>query len=501
MSEQKYKRLNELRQELANKHQLEIYKIWNNETQSLLAYSNITSTEELESIKGIGPKKIAMYGQLILNCLTNNFEPETEKVYFEPSEKTLSVALYLDYLNVILEQTEEVKVFGEIFSFNNHPTGVYMSLKDPTDPAILECYISPYTYKGLGIPLEAGMQVKLSGNPQIFKRRGSFRLQVEAVELAGEGTLKKAYDLLKAKLLQEGLFDRKRKLPEFINHVGIITAKTGAVIDDFRQNIIERGLKLTLASVRVEGKYSSAQIIDAIKTFNAQKNPPQVLVVMRGGGSLEDLQSYNQEDVVRAIFASKIPTIAAIGHDRDVPLVCLAADTYTSTPTAAAVAINNSWAALDYDLPLLEQNLINSFGLILNQVKRKIEINNQNLQLAVKELVNLALKASQTLKYIAGQLKTRMDEINSQSAYFVKTIFSGFTQMAYSFNNKVATFQTILELNNPERQLALGYSIITLKNGKVVKSIDEANVDQEIITTLKDGQLISKITGKAQNDS
>jgi exodeoxyribonuclease VII large subunit len=256
-----------------------------------------------------------------------------------------------------------------------------------------------------------------------------------------------------------------------------------------------------LASVRVEGKYSSAQIIDAIKTFNAQKNPPQVLVVMRGGGSLEDLQSYNQEDVVRAIFASKIPTIAAIGHDRDVPLVCLAADTYTSTPTAAAVAINNSWAALDYDLPLLEQNLINSFGQILNQVKRKIEINNQNLQLSVKELVNLALKASQTLKYISGQLKTRMDEVNSQSAYFAKTIFSGFTQMTYSFNNQIATFQKILELNNPERQLALGYSIITLKNGKVVKSIDEASVDQEIITTLKDGKLISKITGKAQNDS
>lgn len=497
----KYEKLSILRQELATKHQLELYMVWSNETQSLLAASDITKTEDLTSIKGIGPRKAELFGPEIIAVLLgkprkNEQVHDRTPEYFGEGEKILTVALYLDYLNVILQSAESVKVFGEIFSINHHQTGVYLTIKDPVDPAVLDCYINPYTYKGIGIPLEVGMQVKISGTPQIFKRRGSFRLQIEGIELAGEGSIKKAYDLLKAKLEAEGLFARKREIPEFITSVGIITSATGAVIDDFRKNIINRGLKLTLADVRVEGRSAPEQITVAIKNFNKIKNPPDVLVVMRGGGSLEDLQAFNQEAVVRTLFSSRIPVIAAIGHDRDVPLSCLAADNYTSTPTAAAVAINNSWHQLDYKLPLLEYALYTKLNARITQNLQQLNDLQYTLNIRLRGIMAIVNEAEQSVLQAANTLNLWLQRSRERIVLVSQNITRQLHDAIVQVYQRIEFAKKDFELNDPNRQLALGYSIMRTPEGKIVKSIQDVTLGQTIKADLHDGSLDTTVIRK-----
>ena len=175
----------------------------------------------------------------------------------EREEKVFTVGLFLDYLNARFKE-EAVLVKGEISSFKTHPSGIYFSMKDQEDESVLECYMSPWVYRSLGILLEEGMEIKAGGIANIYKPRGRFSFRVEHVELTGEGSLKKAYDALKQKLQGEGLFERKRMLPEFISRVGVITSRTGAVIDDFRKNLEKRGIKIVYSldkNIRLDFPY------------------------------------------------------------------------------------------------------------------------------------------------------------------------------------------------------------------------------------------------------
>ncbi|MCX6791349.1 MAG: exodeoxyribonuclease VII large subunit, partial [Candidatus Gribaldobacteria bacterium] len=195
-----------------------------------------------------------------------------------------------------------------------------------------------------------------------YTANGKFSFVAKTVELKGEGALKKAYDELKNKLEQEGIFDAetKKALPEFPRKIGVITSKQGAVIHDLLNNLGKFGFQIKMADSRVEGQEALGDLLSAIKTMS--KQDIDLLVLMRGGGSLESLQPFNNEALIRAIVDFKVPIIVAIGHDKDVPLLALAADFAPSTPTAVTIALNKSWENALAQINLKERIILGKFS-------------------------------------------------------------------------------------------------------------------------------------------
>ncbi len=363
-----------------------------------------------------------------------------------------SVSEFLDFVNELFK-AREFFVVGEVTGAKPHPTGFYFSLKDK-DGSLMDCYMSPYAYRGLGLPVEDGMEVKVGGSPSIYKAKGRFSFRVETLELAGEGSLKKAYELLKKQLQAEGLFDRKRTLGEFPEQIGIITSRTGAVIDDFRKNLAKAGLKLYLKDTRVEGAQAVDGLLKAIKYFNEEMPGLDALVIIRGGGSLEDLQAFNNELVARAIFGSKIPTICAIGHDRDTPISSLVADygAHISTPTAAANLLSESWKKLKAELPY-RQNQILSFGVEnIRSTKDRARVAANQVFASFKELLKIP-------EYWRERTTGFLNILKEQIA---------------GFSTKIHDREKLITSQDPKRNLKLGYSILRAENGQLIRSKKEA---------------------------
>lgn len=257
----------------------------------------------------------------------------TEPVGQSP-EFTVSQAITV--FNQILDTaTPIITVVGEVANFKvNQGKWVFFDIKD--DTGSLSCFMPLYQ---LRIAVEDGMKVLLQARPNVTKW-GKFSLTVQAIRPVGEGSIKKSFELLKKKLSAEGLFDqtRKRRLPELPQHIGVISSIDAAGYRDFIKIVSARmgGLTIDVISTQVQGTGAADQIIAAIKQFNELANPPEVLAILRGGGSRDDLAVFDDEQLVRAVAASRIPTIAGVGHEIDTTLIDLAADVRASTPSNAA---------------------------------------------------------------------------------------------------------------------------------------------------------------------
>ncbi len=251
-------------------------------------------------------------------------------------EVTLTVSEFVAALNQTLEYAyPSVTITGELANFRvSKNRWVYFDLKD--ELASVRFFGTVYQLPG---PLEDGMLLQVRGNPRLHPQYG-FSVTVQAMMPVGEGSIKRAAALLQAKLEAEGLFDesRKRALPYPPATVGLITSSESAAYHDFMKILNERwgGLDVRLADVQVQGEAAVGQIVAAIEYFNQQAAPPEVLVITRGGGSPEDLAAFSTEQVTRAVAASRIPTLVAIGHEVDISLAEMAADRRASTPSNAA---------------------------------------------------------------------------------------------------------------------------------------------------------------------
>lgn len=247
-----------------------------------------------------------------------------------------SVSEFVAILNQTLEYAyPNVIINGELANFRvSKNRWVYFDLKD--EGATVRFFGTVYQLPG---PLEDGMTVMVRGVPRLHPQYG-FSITVQSIQPVGEGSIKKATQLLEAKLAAEGLFEaeRKRPLPYPPTHIGLITSSESAAYHDFMKIINARwgGLMVTLIDVQVQGEAAPLQVVQAIRQFNQLATPPEVLVITRGGGSAEDLQAFSTEQVTRAIAASRIPTLVAIGHEVDISLAELAADRRASTPSNAA---------------------------------------------------------------------------------------------------------------------------------------------------------------------
>jgi exodeoxyribonuclease VII large subunit len=248
----------------------------------------------------------------------------------------LAVSEFVALLNQTLEFAySSVTIVGELANLRvSKNRWVYFDLKDET--ASVKFFGTVYQLPG---PLEDGMLLRVRGQPRLHSQYG-FSVNIQTIQPAGEGTIRRAADLLQAKLTTEGLFDeiRKRAIPYPPATIGLVTSKQSAAYADFVKvlNARWRGVTIELVDVQVQGEVAPAQLVGAIEQFNARAEPPDVLVLIRGGGSAEDLAAYSTEQVTRAVAASRVPTLVAIGHEIDLSLAELAADRRASTPSNAA---------------------------------------------------------------------------------------------------------------------------------------------------------------------
>jgi exodeoxyribonuclease VII large subunit len=386
----------------------------------------------------------------------------------QPTDKIFSIAEFVEILNVFFRR-EDVRITGEICELKRAASGhVYFTIKDKgvgensnggasNGSAVLDSIIWKRNYEMCGVALEVGMEVVLTGHPNIYPPSGRLSFVADMIELVGEGALKKAYEALKKKLEAEGMFapERKRALPDLPKRIGVVTSLKGAVIHDFENNLGKFGFKISVCDSRVEGQAAVKDLLAAVAAMRmlADENKLDALVIIRGGGSLESLQAFNNELLVRAIVDFPVPVIAGIGHDQDVPLVALAADYMSSTPTATAHLLNRSW---------------------------------EEAYAKVHQLASVFVRMQQELKFRANDIEAAWLKMTGQ---IERRLEWAAEQIDYA--------ERFIRLNDPRRQLKLGYSI-TRKNGTIVRSAKVFKSGDELETEFADGSITSRV--RSQNE-
>lgn len=362
----------------------------------------------------------------------------------QSNEIELSVSEFVALHNQVLEYSMPVvTIVGELSSFRvSKNRWVYFDLKD--EEASVKFFGTVYQLNG---PLEDGMLLKVRGTPRVHPQFG-FSITILSIQLAGEGTLRRAFDLLQQKLTAEGLFDpaRKRALPYPPSSIGVITSKESAAYADFIKVLGARwgGLDIALSNVQVQGEPAPGQIVAAINQFNQLAEPPEVLVITRGGGSAEDLWAFNTEPVTRAIAASRIPTLVAIGHEVDISLAELAADQRASTPSNAAELLTPDRRAEAAALAASKKTLM--------------------------QLLQGSVHAGQT------QLQRKREMFDSVMKQFLTDV-----------QRDVERRRQVLKLLSPAAILARGYAIVRDETGKVVRSKDVAQEAGDLAVEFGDG--------------
>ena len=433
-------------------------------------------------------------------------------------EKYLSVTTLTKYLKMKFDKDpylERVYLTGQVSNFRKRPTHQYFSLKD--DRAVIQATIWSGIYQKLGFDLEEGMKINVVGRVQVYEPSGSYSIIIEKAEPDGVGALALQFEQLKKKLSEEGLFqDRfKQVIPQFANRIGVVTSRSGAVIQDIITTVSRRfpGVEIVLYPTKVQGEGAAEEIARNIAKAN-ERDDLDVLIIGRGGGSIEDLWAFNEEIVVRAIFESSLPIISSVGHETDVTLSDFVADKRAATPTAAAelatpvtkldlltylknqerrmaTAVQNTLSKKEKALKVLSQSVI------LRQPERLYDGYLQRLdqlQLRLKQSVNSELvRQEQRVLELVHRLE-QLSPINKVHRYqdrllqFEKLLRS---QMAVVYDAKVAEVKRLSEallMLDTSRIVARGYAIVK-KEDAVVSSAKDLKKTDQVTLMMRDGQV------------
>ena len=372
-----------------------------------------------------------------------------------------------EYLNNVL-------VKGEISNFKHHYTGhLYFTLKD--DNSLIKCIMFKSFTANLKFTPKDGMKVMVFGTVSVFERDGVYQIYCKAMQEEGMGSLYKAYEELKKKLELEGLFsmEHKKKLPFMPHIVGVLTSQTGSVIRDIINVSTRRNpnVYIRLFPVPVQGEGAGEKIADAIKFMN-DKNLADVLILARGGGSLEDLWPFNEEVVARAIYASNIPIISAVGHETDFSISDFVADLRAPTPSAAAeLAVADT-----RELALKLENYKTRYKLAL---KKKVELMRLQYEKCMARRV----------------FKEPLQEINEKIIrldMIVKNMQNSIINRYKDSKNEMIKAISKLDTLSPLKTLTRGY-VITQKEGSIVKSVNDIAKDDEVELRFIDGTKNAKI--------
>lgn len=367
-----------------------------------------------------------------------------------------------------------VWVEGEISNLSAHSSGhMYFSLKD--ENAVLSCAMFRAENQQLKFVPKDGMKVLCFGRISIYDKQGKYQLYVQAMEPKGLGALQLAFQQLKERLEKEGLFDKthKKPIPFLPQRIGIITSPTGAAIRDILNISTRRfqNIEIIINPVRVQGEGASLEIANAVKEFNEYKEV-DVIIVARGGGSLEDLWPFNEEIVARAIYNSKIPVISAVGHEVDFTISDFVADFRAPTPSAAAELLIPEKEKLITRLETIYRRMTNSFLHKINTLKQGLNQLKENYVL--RQPMNLVLQMKQRLDDLTHSLIIRTDHIIKLNKE--------------TFNTLVGK----LEMLSPLAVLSRGYSItFKLPEGKIIKDVKALKWGDRVETKLHKGKFTS----------
>ena len=372
------------------------------------------------------------------------------------------------------EMLNNVLVKGEISNYKHHYTGhLYFTLKD--ENSLIKCIMFKSFASNLKFEPKDGMKVTIFGTVSVFERDGIYQIYCKAMQEDGLGSLYKAYEELKAKLEKEGLFDQshKKKIPLMPKCIGVLTSNTGAVIRDIINVSTRRNpnVYIKLLPVPVQGAGAAEKIVDAIKTMN-EKKLADVIILARGGGSLEDLWPFNEEIVARAIYDSELPVISAVGHETDFTIADFVADLRAPTPSAAAeLAVPNI-----SDLILKLEGYNNRYKLAL---KKKVEFMKLRYEKCMNSRVFKEPLQKINEKYILIDMK-------------VKSIQNSMTAIYNKKKTEMVKHVAKLDGLSPLKTLTRGYSIVQI-DGKVISSVSQLKKDDEIDIRLTDGTSRAKI--------
>lgn len=386
----------------------------------------------------------------------------------------MTVSAFIAYLNDTFKaiwDSQQVALEGEVTAYRcSQGQWINFDLKD--EGGLVSVFMPAAK---LNVPIQDGMRVRLYGWPRVYPKYGKFSFSAERVELVGEGAMQKALQLLRAKLEKEGLFDasRKRTLPRFPRRIALVASRESAAYGDFVRIVAERwgGLEIDLYHVLVQGDGAPPQIVAAIQTAQAlhDERGYDALVLTRGGGSLEELMAFNDERVVRALFSSKIPTLVAIGHERDLSLAEEVADVRGSTPTDCARRLVPDRGDILYELATVQDSIHESLEAWIQDAYAMIE--------------GVMLRTDHWLQ----QTQLRFDHL-------ALAIEERFLRWPEKLRERLELLERLIKCHQPEAILKRGYAIVRNAKGEVQSSSLTLPPGEQVSIQLKDGKVNSLIT-------
>ncbi len=398
---------------------------------------------------------------------------------------SITVSDLTRYLREWMESDEllrDIWVQGEVSNLSRPASGhIYFTLKDQN--SALKCVIWRTSAGRNSANLQIGAAIEAHGYISIYDRDGSYQLYVDTVRMAGEGSLYLEFLRLKAKLEAEGLFDpaRKRPLPEVPAKIGIVTSPTGAALQDMLNTLRRRYplVEVVIAPAAVQGDQAPAELISAIERLNREPGV-EVILIARGGGSLEDLWAFNDERVVRAVADSRIPTISGVGHETDFTLTDFAADLRAPTPTAAAELAVPNQADVKDRLTVTTKHLGDALAAIT-----------RGYRMELSEAIHNLVQVSPLMRVRSD--RQRLDELNGRSL----TAVLHFIQMSKA---RTRGIEQKLGSLSPYAVLQRGYAIVTRTGGEIVHTINQTFQDDKLDVRVSDGIIPARVSGEPVRD-
>ena len=411
-------------------------------------------------------------------------------------------ALTAQIKEILEDQVGEVSVQGEISNLRHQSSGhYYFTLKD--EGSQIPCALFKGSAGRLAVAPKDGAKVVAAGEVSVYAPRGAYQLIVRSLEPVGKGDLHQRFEELKRKLQSEGLFEesRKRSIPEFVERVGMITSPTGAAVRD-AIHVLQRRcprIGITVFGVRVQGEGAAEEVADAIREMG--KRDFDVLLVVRGGGSLEDLWAFNEEVVARAVVASPIPVISGVGHETDFTICDFVADVRAPTPSAAAEVVSRPDEDWREEVREWAERFHEATLQFLEEKKRRVE--DLAGSYVFREPQKMVEMSSQRVDELALQLSRGLESGWRYRKQYVEGLLGRWAALRperrlREFSLRVRAAMDRLRAMGPEETLKRGYALVQSPEGKLIRKVEPALRQGDLVVRFADGKLEVKVKGKRE---